>query len=130
MGGPLWSKRDEGAWTIPKGLIERGEDPYLTARREFEEEVGTLPEGNVIPLGPIRQKSGKTVHAWAIEGDFDPGAQKSNSFSMEWPPRSGRSEQFPELDRVEWFTIEKACQRSIAGQAELFLELERKLASA
>lgn len=130
MGGPLWRYRDDGAWTIPKGLIGQGEDPFIAARREFEEEVGPLPGAMAIPLSPIRQRSGKTVLAWAIEGDFDPAERISNTFTMEWPPRSGTFHQFPEIDRVEWFTIERACQKAVAGQCGAFQELERKLASA
>ncbi len=130
MGGPLWARRDAGAWTIPKGLIEIGEDPFEAALREFEEEVGSRPEGDPIELSPIKQKSGKQILAWAIEGDLDPSFQRSNKFTMEWPPRSGKFQQFPEVDRVDWFTIEEACSKAITGQSAFFRELEMKLRSA
>jgi len=127
MGGPFWSKRDEGAWTIPKGLIEKGEDPLQAALRECEEEFGLSPDGDPIELGEIRQKGGKNVIASAIECDFDPAMHKSNTFTIEWPPRSGKLQQFPEIDRVQWFTVDQACSKAIEGQTEFFRTLERKL---
>ncbi len=103
-GGPLWEKRDAGAWTVPKGEIEADEEPFAVARREFEEETGHPPPGGEpIPLGEIRQKGGKLVVAWALEGDLDPAAATSNTFRIEWPPRSGRFVDAPEIDRVAWF---------------------------
>jgi len=107
-GGPLWAKKDEGAWSIPKGEIDADEDPLAAARREFEEELGSPVSGEFTPLAPIRQASGKVVHAWAVEGDFDPATLTSGTFSMEWPPRSGHQQEFPEVDRAEWFTIDEA----------------------
>ncbi len=127
MGGPFWAKRDEGAWTIPKGLIEAGEDPLQAALRECEEEFGFSPEGDPIDLGEIRQKGGKKVMAWAIECDSDPIDHKSNVFTIEWPPRSGKLQQFPEIDRVQWFTVDQAAAKAVEGQAEFFRILERKL---
>jgi predicted NUDIX family NTP pyrophosphohydrolase len=115
-GGPLWTRKDEGAWSIPKGEIEPGEDPLRAAQREFEEELGSPVSGDFIPLTQIRQASGKLVHAWAVEADFDPATLKSGTFSMEWPPRSGRQQHFPEVDRAEWFTIEEAKHKINKGQ--------------
>src|SRR5205814_3451337 len=102
-GGPFWAARDDGAWTIPKGLVEPGEDPLAAARREFEEETGIRPAGPYLPLGSVRQKAGKVVHAWAWEGDADPEKVMSNTMSVEWPPGSGRRVAFPEVDRCAWF---------------------------
>jgi predicted NUDIX family NTP pyrophosphohydrolase len=122
-GGPLWAKKDEGAWSIPKGEIEPGEDPLAAARREFEEELGSPVTGEFIALAPIRQASGKLVHAWAVEGDFDPATLTGGTFSMEWPPRSGRQQQFPEVDRAEWFTIDDAKRKINKAQTALLDEL-------
>jgi predicted NUDIX family NTP pyrophosphohydrolase len=127
-GGPYWSKRDEGSWSIPKGGIEDGEDPRDTALRELGEELGPAPKldpGELIELGAIRQKAGKVVEAWAAEADFDAEALASNTFEMEWPPRSGRTAEFPEVDRAEWFDPETARRKILAAQAEL---LDRLLA--
>src|ERR1044071_8798885 len=99
-GGPFWAKKDDGAWSIPKGEIDAGEDPLAAARREVKEEVGAAPDGRFIPLAPVRQPGGKVVHAWAIEADVDATAITSNVFEMEWPPRSGRRRAFPEVDRA------------------------------
>src|ERR1700742_2680148 len=111
-GGPFWAKRDHGAWSIPKGECEAGEDPRSAAWREFGEELGSpAPEGDALELGEIRQKAGKTVVAWAIAGDLDPEQITSNTFEMEWPPRSGRSQQFPEVDRAGWFSLPEARER-------------------
>jgi len=119
MGGPFWAKKDEGAWSIPKGEIADGEDPLSAARREFEEETGARPPGECLPFDPVRQASGKVVHAWAVEGDFDPAALRSNTFSMEWPPRSGRRQEFPEVDLADWFSIENARRKIVKGQIPL-----------
>lgn len=111
FGGPYWAKKDEGAWAIPKGLIETGENPEQAARREFAEEVGPVPDGEFLALGEVRQKGGKLVTAFALEADFDPAALASNSFTMEWPPRSGRIQSFPEVDRVQWFGPDDAREK-------------------
>jgi predicted NUDIX family NTP pyrophosphohydrolase len=125
-GGPYWAGKDVGAWSIPKGEIEQGEDALAAARREFGEEPGFTPEGDQFrPLAPIRLKSGKTVRAWAFEGDCDPLAAKSIAFSMEWPPRSGRMQEFPEADRAEWFGLEEAAQRIHPGQRGFIEEMAR-----
>lgn len=126
-GGPFWSKRDAGAWTIPKGEISEGEEPLAAARREFLEETGFEAQGDAMALEPLRQKGGKWVHAWAVEGDCDAAAIRSNTFSMEWPPRSGRQAEFPEVDRAAWFTPGEARGRILASQAPLIDELEAKL---
>ena len=118
-GGPLWGKKDEGAWSIPKGEIDADEDPLAAARREFEEELGSPVSGEFIALAPIRQASGKVVHAWAVEGDFDPATLTSGTFNMEWPPRSGHRQEFPEVDRAEWFTIEHAKRKINKAQIAL-----------
>lgn len=111
-GGPPWAKRDAGAWSVPKGEIERGEEPVVVARREFEEETGhPAPDGGLIALGEIRQKSGKLVTAWAAEGDLDPATAKSNTFPLEWPPGSGNWIDVPEVDRIEWFGLDEARKR-------------------
>jgi predicted NUDIX family NTP pyrophosphohydrolase len=127
-GGPLWAKKDLGAWTIPKGEGAPDEDLLATARREFEEETGFRPQGPFHPLGRVKQKSGKVVHAWAFEGDVGPAALRSNTFSMEWPPRSGQRHDFPEVDRAEFFDIAEARRRINPAQAELLDALERLLA--
>jgi predicted NUDIX family NTP pyrophosphohydrolase len=121
--GPYYAKKDDGAWTIPKGEPDPDEDLLLTARREFAEETGIVPQGTFIPLAPIKQKGGKIVHAWAFEGDCDPAAVKSNTFRMEWPPHSGRQAEFPEIDRVEWFDLTAARTKIKAGQEALIDEL-------
>ena len=127
-GGPFWRKKDEGAWTIPKGEFD-DEDPVEAAKREFKEETGSAPpEGKYLPLTPIKQKNGKIVHAWAVEGDFDPATLKSNEFEMEWPPRSGRTQKIPEVDRAEWFAPDVARQKMLSGQGALVEELVSKLA--
>jgi predicted NUDIX family NTP pyrophosphohydrolase len=128
-GGPFWTKRDNGAWTIPKGRIDAGSDLLGTARREFAEETGLAAEGEFVPLRPVRQKSGKLVHAWAIEADFDLTGFSSNSFELEWPPRSGRHQNFPEIDRIAYFAYPTALEKIIAYQQPFLLELEKKLRS-
>jgi predicted NUDIX family NTP pyrophosphohydrolase len=126
-GGPFWAKKDQGSWSIPKGEYEPGEDPLVAARREFAEETGIVPEGEFVALSPLRQAGGKTVRAFALEGDCDPQAIRSNSFLMEWPPRSGRQQEFPEVDRAGWFPLEEAKQKLLAAQAALVEELARVL---
>lgn len=123
-GGPFWARRDEGAWSIPKGELVSGEDPLAAARREFEEETGLAVDGDLTPLGPVKQAGGKEVFAWALEGDCDPATIGSNTFSMEWPPRSGRRREFPEIDRAAWFTLEEARKRVLGGQVGLIDQLE------
>jgi predicted NUDIX family NTP pyrophosphohydrolase len=119
-GGPFWVRRDLGAWSIPKGEYEIGEDPLLAARREFEEELGSPPPaGDSLDLGEIRQKSGKTVRAWAIAGDLDVEVIHSNTFELEWPPRSGKTRTFAEVDRAQWFEIAKAREKINSAQAAL-----------
>ena len=122
-GGPFWARKDLGAWTIPKGVVDPGEEQLATAKREFEEELGTPPSGTFIPLGEIRQKGGKIVVAWAFEGDLDPGTIRSNTFQVEWPPRSGRFQGHPEVDRVGFFPIEEAKAKINPAQAELITRL-------
>ena len=128
-GGPLWARKDDGVWSIPKGLIEAGEEPQAAARREFAEETGMTPEGDALFLGSLRQKSGKIVHAWAMRGEFDPAQLRSNTFALEWPPRSGKMEDFPEVDRAGWFTIEEAERKIAVGQAGFLPILREKLSS-
>jgi predicted NUDIX family NTP pyrophosphohydrolase len=129
-GGPAWSKRDAGAWSIPKGEYENGEDPLDAARREFEEETGSAaPAGAAKDLGEIRQRSGKRVHGWAIPGDLDASGVVSNTVEFEWPPRSGRVIEIPEVDRAEWFGLETAREKINAGQVPLLDRLEQLLGS-
>jgi len=123
-GGPFWAKKDAGAWSIPKGEIDEGEDPLAAAKREFAEETGLRPDGELIALTPIRQKGGKVVLAWAIEGDCDARAIESNVFSMEWPPKSGKMAEFPEIDRAEWFSLDEARRRINPGQLPFIEELQ------
>jgi predicted NUDIX family NTP pyrophosphohydrolase len=124
-GGPFWARKDAGVWSIPKGEYEDGDDPLASALREFEEETGTaLPPGELIELGDVKQRGGKLVSAWAAEGDLDADAVHSNTFTMELPPRSGRTAEFPEIDRAGWFGIEEAREKLNPAQAEL---LERLL---
>ena len=120
MGGPYWARKDAGAWTIPKGEIEDGEEPLDVARREFHEEIGApVPAGALIDLGEVRQAGGKVVRAWAVKGNLDPATAVSNTFELEWPPKSGRVRQFPEIDRVAWFDVATATAKIIAGQRPL-----------
>ncbi len=130
-GGPFWQMKDLGHWTIPKGEVEPGEDVLAVARREFAEETGHEAVGDaLIPLGEIRQKSGKLVVAWALEGDLDPASARSNTFTMEWPPRSGRYQAFPEIDRVAWFEPAEARRRLKAAQIPFIDRLGVALADA
>jgi predicted NUDIX family NTP pyrophosphohydrolase len=115
-GGPLWARKDYGAWTIPKGQFTDGELPLDAARREFEEEMGSAPSGDFQSLGTLKQPSGKVIHVWAAEADFDPAGVKSNMFSMEWPPKSGKMAEFPEVDRAGWFPIAEARHKILKGQ--------------
>jgi predicted NUDIX family NTP pyrophosphohydrolase len=117
-GGPYWARKDDGAWSIPKGEHADGEDALDCARREFEEETGTVPPvGALVPLGEVRQRSGKRVSAWAAEGDLDADAVRSNTFSVEWPPRSGQTQEFPEVDRAGWFAPDDARRALVPAQA-------------
>jgi len=119
-GGPMWARRDAGAWSVPKGEYEAGEEPLAAARREFVEELGVpVPGGEVLDLGEVRQRSGKLVQAWALEGDLDATAIRSNTCLVQWPPRSGRQIEVPEVDRAEWFALEQAREKINAGQAPL-----------
>jgi predicted NUDIX family NTP pyrophosphohydrolase len=133
-GGPYWAKKDLGAWTIPKGELDEGEDPRLCALRELREELGPaappLSTSDLIELGSIRQKAGKVVHAWAAEGDFDPAALDSNSFELEWPPRSGARREFPEVDRAEWLEPAAAHRRILPAQGPLLDRLLEHLAAS
>jgi len=126
-GGPFWAKKDDGAWTIPKGLYEAGEEPEAAARREFAEETGYTPAGKMLELGSFRQPSGKRVTAFALEGDFEPDKLVSNTFEMEWPPRSGKRQNFPEIDRAGWFGIEAARVKLLKGQVPILEALLEKL---
>ena len=126
-GGPYWAKKDLGAWSLPKGEYTPDEDALAAARREFTEETGFPAEGEFLPLTPLKQPSGKIIAAWAFQGDCDPGGIKSNTFSLEWPPRSGRQEEFPEIDRAGWFTLEEAKVKIIKGQMGFLEELEKIL---
>jgi predicted NUDIX family NTP pyrophosphohydrolase len=131
-GGPFWAKKDAGAWSIPKGGIEDEEEPRACALRELEEELGTAPAldpADLIELGSIRQRAGKVVEAWAAEAEFDPAALDSNTFRMEWPPRSGSEQEFPEVDRAEWFDLETARGKILPAQAELLDRLIEALAN-
>lgn len=122
-GGPLFGKKDDGVWSIPKGEPDANEDLLLTAQREFEEETSLKPAGPFVPLQPIQQKGGKIVHAWAFEGNCDPATLKSNTFEMEWPPHSGRQMEFPEIDRLEFFDLGTAGRKIKTGQDRLIEEL-------
>ena len=128
-GGPFFRSKDDGAWSIPKGEVEPGEDRADAARREFAEEVGPAPAGPLLPLAPVRQKGGKVVHAWAVEGDCDPDAIAPNTFTIEWPPRSGRQATFPEVDRAAFFAPAEAKRKINPAQVALIEELERLLAA-
>lgn len=123
-GGPFWVGKDEGAWSIPKGEFNPPEDPLAAAYREFNEETSCLAAGGVMPLTSLKQPSGKLIQAWALEGDCDAEAIRSNTFTLEWPPHSGRRQEFPEVDRAAWFSLEVARKKIIKGQAGFLEELE------
>ena len=129
-GGPWWRRKDAAAWTIPKGGVMPGETPLEAARREFAEELGFPPPGDVFPLEPLKQPSRKLVHAWAVEGDWDPARLKSNLFELEWPPRSGRMQSFPEVDRAAWFPVEEARAKLLRGQVAFLDQLLARLRPA
>ena len=125
-GGPLWAKKDLGAWSIPKGEFDE-EEPLLAAKREFYEETGIqAPEGEYVSLNPVKQKGGKIVHAWAVAGEVDAELVISNKFELEWPPRSGKKQSFPEIDRAAWYSVEEAQQKINPGQVRLIQELLEK----
>jgi predicted NUDIX family NTP pyrophosphohydrolase len=126
-GGPFWASKDAGAWSIPKGIVGPGEDALAAARREFAEETGAEALGEAMALGAFRQSAAKIVEVWAVEGEFDPAGLKSNTFEMEWPPRSGRSAAFPEADRAAWFAPEEAAHKLIKGQRPVLEALLRHL---
>ena len=128
-GGPFWQRKDEGAWSLPKGEFDEGESPEAAARREFAEETGLALDAPLIALAPVRQRSGKIVHPFAAEADLDTSAIRSNLFPMEWPPRSGRMQEFPEVDRAEWFDLASAARKINPGQRPILDELARRLAS-
>jgi len=129
LGGPFWSKKDDGAWFIPKGELEEGEEPLAAARREFREELGSEPPSSEpLELGTVKNKSGKLIHAWAFEGDFEPAGLKSNTFSLEWPPRSGRMREFPEIDRAAFFTLPDAEPKLHTAELPLLERLRARLA--
>ena len=129
-GGPFWAKKDLGAWSIPKGEYSETEDPLAVAMREFEEETGTHPRGELRPLGELTQPGRKVVTAFALEGDFDPATLKSNTFDMEWPPKSGRKASFPEVDRAQWFSPEMAREKILQGQREFIARLLEMVSSS
>ena len=128
-GGPFWARRDERAWSIPKGEFDGAEAPEAAARREFAEETGVTLTADLVALSPVKQSRGKTVHAFAAQGDVDPEAVRSNAFELEWPPRSGRMQAFAEIDRAAWFPLDEARRRIVAGQRPLLDELEARFAA-
>jgi predicted NUDIX family NTP pyrophosphohydrolase len=131
MGGPFWARKDERAWSIPKGEHPDDEDALAAARREFAEETGTRPpDGPTLDLGEVPQSGGKRVTAWAVEGDLDPDRIESNTFELEWPPRSGRRQEFPEIDRAGWFDLGTARRKVVKGQVPLLDRLEERLSGA
>jgi predicted NUDIX family NTP pyrophosphohydrolase len=128
MGGPFWAKKDDGGWSIPKGEHGTDEEPLAVARREFEEELGSpVPAAHLVPLGELRVTSGKTLAVWAAEGDLDTAAARSNTFELEWPPRSGRMQEFPEIDRAAWFPLEAARAKLVKGQVPFLDRLREAL---
>jgi predicted NUDIX family NTP pyrophosphohydrolase len=127
-GGPFWRNKDLGAWSIPKGEYAQGEEPLAAATREFAEETGMRPSGHFLPLGELKQRGGKIVTAFALEGDFDPTELRCNSFELEWPPHSGKRQSFPEVDRAQWFSPREARQKILAGQSEFITRLLSALA--
>jgi predicted NUDIX family NTP pyrophosphohydrolase len=129
-GGPFWANKDDGAWTVPKGVAAPGAELLATAQREFTEETNLAAAGNFMLLAPVKQKSGKVVHAWAFEADFDLAAFASNSFAIEWPPRSGKRQSFPEIDRVAYFALPIAMTKIISYQRPFLVELQNRIARA
>jgi predicted NUDIX family NTP pyrophosphohydrolase len=129
-GGPFWAKKDNGAWSIPKGEFRDDEEPLAAARREFAEEMGVVPAGEVIPLSSVKQAGGKLVFAWAMRGEFDVSELKSNTFSTEWPPKSGRQQEFPEVDRAAWLSTEAARVKILKGQAGFLDRLLEELSKS
>lgn len=127
-GGPFWARKDAGAWSIPKGEFPDDEDPLTAAQREMQEELGILPQGNYMPLTPIRQKSGKQVYAWAVKADIDADKIVSNTFQIEWPPESGKMKEFPEIDKAEWFSLTAAKEKINPAQFAFVTELQHLLA--
>lgn len=128
LGGPFWSKKDDGAWFIPKGELEEGEEPFAAARREFREELGSeAPHSEPLDLGTVKNKGGKLIYAWALEGDFEPASLKSNTFSLEWPPKSGRMREFPEIDRAAFFALPDAEPKMHAAELPLLERLRARL---
>lgn len=127
-GGPFWRSKQAGAWQLPKGLIEEGERPEAAALRELKEELGLAPTGNLLPLGSIRQAGGKIVHAFALEGEFDPATLQSQQFELEWPPHSGRRASFPEIDAARWMTLAEALTSMLPSQRPILARLEQLLA--
>ncbi len=128
-GGPYWRKKDDGAWSIPKGIYDASEEALGAAKREFEEETGCQPSGAFVALGEFRQPGGKLISVWAFEGNFDLNAFRSNLFTLEWPPRSGRQLQFPEADRAGWFSFELAARKLLKGQRQILDALIARLAA-
>ena len=126
-GGPFWARKDLGAWSIPKGEFDDSEEGLAAAKREFFEEVGQRVDGDFLALTPRKQPGGKIIHAWAVEGEVDEAAVRSNEFEMEWPPKSGRKARFPEIDRGQWFSLSEASRRIVPGQAAILDELRVKL---
>jgi predicted NUDIX family NTP pyrophosphohydrolase len=126
-GGPYWAKKDNGVWSIPKGEFEEYENPLVAAKREVEEETGIKVSGNLLELNPVKQKGGKTIYAWAQGRNIETGEIKSNTFDLEWPPKSGEKKAFPEIDKAAWFTIGEVEKKIIAGQVPLIEELKTKL---
>jgi predicted NUDIX family NTP pyrophosphohydrolase len=128
-GGPFWAKKDLGAWSIPKGEFEESEDPLSAAKREFVEETGCTVDGAFLPLGEIKQPGGKVVIAWAIEHDFSPTQLKSNTFTIEWPPKSGKTREFPEVDKGAWLSLPEARQKMLKGQTDFLARLQASIGS-
>ncbi len=129
-GGPFWRRKDAGAWSIPKGEFGADEEALGAAKREFAEEIGVEPRGEFLELAPVTQRGGKVVHAWAVEGDLDPSSIRSNTFEMEWPPRSGKRQKFPEIDRAAFFDIAEAKRKINPGQLPLIHELDRRVGAS
>jgi predicted NUDIX family NTP pyrophosphohydrolase len=125
-GGPFWQHKDDGAWSIPKGEFGPDEDPLAAARREFTEETGFPVAADPVPLAPLKQPSGKVIHAWAVAGDCDPALLRSNTFQVEWPPKSGTMREFPEIDRAAWFNLAEARRKIVPGQRGFLDQLERR----